>query len=63
MTNEQYDEVVTLWWRTAPRSTFLIDYVLEFLGAYKMQLFLQLKASGLSELGTMNLWAGIDGKM
>lgn len=28
--------------------------------AYKTQIFLQLKAAGLSELGTMNLWAGID---
>ena len=28
--------------------------------AYKTQIFLQLKAAGLSQLGTMNLWAGID---
>lgn len=28
--------------------------------AYKTQIFLQLKAAGLSDLGTMNLWAGMD---
>lgn len=28
--------------------------------AYKMQVFLQLKAAGLSTLGTMNLWGGMD---
>jgi hypothetical protein len=38
----------------------LNDYILVFLGAYKMQLFLQLKASWLAELTTYNLWAGMD---
>jgi hypothetical protein len=28
--------------------------------AYKTQIFLQLKAAGLSHLGTMNLWAWVD---
>jgi hypothetical protein len=28
--------------------------------AYKTQIFLQLKAAGLSDIGTMNLWAGMD---
>jgi hypothetical protein len=28
--------------------------------AYKTQIFLQLKAAGLSDLGTMNLWGGMD---
>lgn len=28
--------------------------------AYKTQIFLQLKAAGLTNLGTMNLWAGMD---
>ena len=42
------------------RGSFLIDYVFAFLGAYKMQLFLQLKASGLTELTTSNVWGGRD---
>ncbi len=28
--------------------------------AYKMQLFLQLKAAGAADLGSSNLWAGVD---
>ena len=39
---------------------FLVDYLLTFFGAYKMQLFLQLKHAGRSELGVYNLWGGID---
>lgn len=45
---------------TGPRVKFLNDYVLTFLGAYKMQLFLQLKASWCAELWTSNLRAGMD---
>jgi len=39
---------------------FLVDYLLTFFGAYKMQLFLQLKHAGRAELGMYNLRAGID---
>lgn len=60
LTESQWSEEISIWGRTGSRSMFLIDYVFAFLGAYKMQLFLQLKHSGLSDLGTMNLWAGID---
>ena len=53
-------EEVELFGRKGTRGSFLIDYIFSFLGAYKMQLFLQLKASGLTELGTSNLWGGRD---
>lgn len=53
-------EEVELWGRKGTRGSFLIDYVFTFLGAYKMQLFLQLKASGLTELTTSNVWGGRD---
>ena len=33
------------------------EYLLKFAVAYKMQLFLQAKAAGLSELGSADLWA------
>ena len=33
------------------------EYLLKFAVAYKMQLFLQVKAAGLSELGSAELWA------
>ncbi len=55
----QWDETISIRWKTAPRSAFLVDYVLVFLWAYKMQLFLQLKAAGCP-VDTYNLWAGID---
>lgn len=53
-------EEIEIRGRKWTRASFLIDYIFSFMGAYKMQLFLQLKASGLTELGTMNLWAGKD---
>jgi len=39
---------------------FLVQWVLCGCAAYRMQLFLYLKASGREELGTWNLWSGID---
>jgi hypothetical protein len=62
MTDEQCNESITIFWETAPRFEYITNHVLITLGAYKMQLFLQLKASGLSELNTMNLWGWMDGK-
>lgn len=42
------------------RGQFLVDIVFGQLAAYRMQLFLYLKASGREELNTMNLQMGID---
>lgn len=55
-----WKEEIEIRGRKGTRASFLIDYVFAFLWAYKMQLFLQLKASGLTELSTMNLWGGKD---
>lgn len=38
----------------------LVDHVLKFLTAYRMQLFLYLKQCGRPELKTANLWRGED---
>ena len=38
----------------------LVDFVLKFLTAYRMQLFLYLKQCGRPELKTTNLWRGED---
>ena len=38
----------------------LIAFNLKFFTAYRMQLFLYLKATGHTELGTPNLWMGAD---
>lgn len=42
------------------RGSFLAHWVLCGTTAYRMQLFLYLKASGQPELGTYDLWSGVD---
>jgi hypothetical protein len=42
------------------RGAFIVNLVLCGCAAYRTQLFLYLKSCGREELGTMNLWAGID---
>jgi hypothetical protein len=60
VTEEQRTETISIWGQTAPRNSFLVNYILVYLGAYKMQLFLQLKSAGNKSLGTWNLRAGMD---
>jgi hypothetical protein len=45
------------------RGAALVNMVLCGYAAYRMQLFLYLKAMGREELNTINLWMGADGKM
>jgi hypothetical protein len=45
--------------KTTP-GAFIVNLVLCGCAAYRTQLFLYLKACGREELGTMNLWAGVD---
>lgn len=42
------------------RGSWIVSLVLCHYAAYRMQLFLYLKAAGREELNTMNLWAGMD---
>src|ERR1044071_749996 len=42
------------------RGLFLVNYLFGQCTAYRLQLFLYLKASGRDELNTMNLWLGAD---
>jgi hypothetical protein len=42
------------------RGAFIVNLVLCGCAAYRTQLFVYLKACGLEELSTMNLWAGMD---
>jgi hypothetical protein len=58
LTAEQLAEPVDIW-RLAPRALHFLS-VLKWAVGYKMQLFLYLKATGHSELSTMNLWRGTD---
>jgi hypothetical protein len=41
----------------------IVSVVLCHYAAYRMQVFLYLKAGGREELNTMNLWAGMDGAL
>ena len=45
------------------RGQFLVNHVIGQCAAYRMQLFLYLKACGHEELNTMNLWVGVDAPM
>jgi hypothetical protein len=42
------------------RGALIVNFVLCGCAAYRTQLFLYLKACGQEQLGTLNLWAGID---
>lgn len=44
----------------ASRGSWIVNLVLCHYAAYRMQLFLYLKACGREELNTMNLWVGMD---
>jgi hypothetical protein len=48
------------WGETCSRGSFIVNFVLCGHAAYRMQLFLYLKAGGRHELGTSNLWDGAD---
>ncbi len=63
LTEPQLNEVIELWGNSGPRSLFLVSFVLESAVAYRMQLFLYIKASGNTSINTWNLWSGEDGKM
>ena len=42
------------------KGSFIVNLVLSGHAAYRTQLFLYLKANGREELGTYNLWQGVD---
>ena len=42
------------------RGRFIVDFVLCGCAAYRMQLFMYLKACGREELNTTDLWDGVD---
>lgn len=51
---------IEMFGRKASRGLWIVRLVLGHYTAYRMQLFLYLKASGREELNTMNLWVGMD---
>lgn len=51
---------IEMWGTKYSRGAFIVNMVLSGCAAYRTQLFLYLKACGREQLGTMNLWAGVD---
>lgn len=64
LSEKQLNEEIDLWGtgRSQSRALWLLHLVLKGLVAYKMQLFLYIKASGNRGIGTSNLWQGEDPK-
>ncbi len=42
------------------KGVYLVENLVKWLAAYKMQLFLYIKSSGNTTMGTSNLWGGMD---
>ena len=59
MTDDDLGQEVAMWGRTQSKALHLLG-LLKMASAYKMQLFLYMKQSGTKDIGTMNLWAGMD---
>jgi hypothetical protein len=51
---------IEMFGETGTRAAWLLGLVLNGCAAYRTQLFLYLKACGREELGTSNLWGGVD---
>jgi hypothetical protein len=51
---------IEIFGQKASRGSMIVNLVLSHYIAYRMQLFLYLKASGQEDLSTMNLWVGRD---
>jgi hypothetical protein len=58
--DELRSEVEMLLFPKSSRGALIVNLVLCGCAAYRTQLFLYLKACGRDELGTTNLWAGVD---
>jgi hypothetical protein len=60
-TESDFRTEIEMFGNKATRGMWLIRLPLTHYAAYRMQLFLYLKACGREDLNTMNLWAGVDG--
>ena len=62
-TDADFRSRINMFGQDMTRGEALVNMVLCGYAAYRMQLFLYLKAMGREELNTMNLWGGYDGQM
>lgn len=59
--DEELSKIINLYMMgDKTKAEYLVDNLLKWAAAYKMQLFLYIKASGNSSIGTSNLWGGMD---
>jgi len=59
-TDADFRTEIEMFGNKTTRGAFLVNLVLGGCAAYRTQIFLYLKANGREELGTSNLWAGVD---
>ena len=61
ISDEELAKDIDLFGRGKPqaRAAWLLELVLKNMVGYKMQLFLYIKASGNSEVGTRDVWQGV----
>lgn len=59
-TDADFQEDIALFGPPMPRGMQVVNFVVCGHAAYRTQLFCYLKACGREELGTMNLWGGMD---
>ena len=60
MSDADFRVEIEMFGQKTTRGAFIINLVKGGCAAYRTQLFCYLKACGRDELGTMNLWAGVD---
>lgn len=60
MSDADFRGEIEMFGTKTSRGAFIVNMVLSGCAAYRTQLFLYLKSCGREELGTMNLWAGMD---
>jgi hypothetical protein len=60
MPDDQFRDQIEMFGNKSSRGATIVNLVLCGYAAYRTQLFVYLKACGREELGTMNLWAGVD---
>ena len=60
MSDADFRVEIEMFGQKTTRGAFIINLVKAGCAAYRTQLFCYLKACGHDELGTMNLWAGVD---
>jgi hypothetical protein len=60
LTDADFRKEIEMFGNKSTRGMWIVRLPLTHYAAYRMQLFLYLKACGRDELNTMNLWAGVD---